>query len=234
MRSRSGAPTRRGSTTTPTTCSTTATSTCWPACRCTTRARRARRSATSSSTTRTASATRCPSRSRSARTRPRCSTATSSPGAARPSTARSATDAGIAYTILLRTWSTPLDDDRLSFGFFIANGSCNDIREVYGRGTSSALQDECIIQGESLTPKGNEIGPFYGWDAVNDAGRIWEGSVEFEADFCNPDRRMGAFCNDENDQKIENGDTCSWGDPPTGSGDRCYCGNPENVPTPGG
>jgi hypothetical protein len=142
-----------------------------------------------------------------------------------------ATDLGISYTILLRTWSTPLDDDRLSFGFLLANGSCNDIRGLNGPATN--LNDECVIQGESLTPVGEEAGPFYGFDEVNDAGRIWSKSVELEETFCNPDTLMRRFCNQEVEDVNEAGATCSWGDPPTGEEDRCYCGNPDDTPAPG-
>lgn len=141
-----------------------------------------------------------------------------------------ATELGIGYTVLLRTWSTPLDDDRLSFGVLITNGSCGDLRELAG--AIDTAGDECLIGGEALTPDGSDYGPFYGFDAVNEAGRIWGRSTEFEEAFCDVGERMQKFCKDEEDLMEENGTTCLWHGEPDAD-NRCYCGNPDDTPVPG-
>ncbi|MEQ1500864.1 MAG: hypothetical protein ABMB14_01470 [Myxococcota bacterium] len=141
-----------------------------------------------------------------------------------------ATDLGISYTILLRTWSTPLDDDRLAFGLLLANGSCSDLRGLAG-GVSPST-DECFIQGESIIPVGTDIGPFYGFDDLNGAGRIWPRSLDFENEFCTANRMQG-FCEDE---FVALDGQCSWAIPPTSGGDtedRCYCGDLNDTPDQG-
>jgi hypothetical protein len=141
-----------------------------------------------------------------------------------------ATDIGIGYTVLLRTWSTPLDDDRLSFGLVIADGDCESMRDAVGLDTF--VEDECLIQGEALTPVGDSVGPYYGFDAINEAGRIWGGSVEFEAAFCDSETLMRQFCRDEANALEDAGLQCAWTDPPD-QDTRCYCGNPDDTPNPG-
>lgn len=140
------------------------------------------------------------------------------------------TDAGITYTVLLRTWTTPLDDDRMSFGFLLANGSCDALRSLPG--PVSELGDECLIQGESLTPVGEDAGPFFGFDEINSQGRIWEGSVDFELQYCDANTFMTDVCADEFEAHAEDGASCSWMAAP-GDGTRCYCGNVLDTPTGG-
>jgi len=148
------------------------------------------------------------------------------------------TDVGIGYTVLLRTWSTPLDDDRLSFGVLIANGKCDNnepgeapgLRQVLGVSTRSS--EECVIQGESLTPAGQDYGPFYGFDEANDAGRIWDRSVGFEAAFCDPEQTMKKYCKNEADSMLKTGHGCEWQTSPNGD-NRCYCGDPNDSPIAG-
>lgn len=149
----------------------------------------------------------------------------------------SATDVGISYTIAMRTFSTPLDDDRLSYGFLIADGPCDStnpnqqgLRQIAASG--SALTDECVIQGESIVPAGEDVGPFYGFDELNNAGRIWPRSIDFEAAYCDPEQRMQRFCQDEAALLEENGETCSWRDAPN-ENNRCYCGNLDDTPEGG-
>lgn len=140
------------------------------------------------------------------------------------------TDIGISYTVLMRTFSTPLDDDRLSYGFLIADGPCDDLRETVLSGT--ALSDECVIQGESIVPAGDDVGPYYGFQALSDSGRIWPRSTEFEGDFCNIDVRMQRFCLDETTLREEEGTECEWQTLPDET-NRCYCGNLDDTPTGG-
>jgi hypothetical protein len=145
------------------------------------------------------------------------------------------TDIGVSYTVLLRTWSTPLDDDRLSFGLLVANGRCEDLKsDVLG---STALQvEECLITGESLTPDGPP-GPFYGAGSVRD--RVWDHSVDFEEQYClepsTEDRtvRMSVFCDREAERMLDEGRTCER-EVITDPANRCFCGDPTRSPTPGG
>lgn len=148
-----------------------------------------------------------------------------------------ATDLGVSYTVLLRTWSTPLDDDRLSFGILVANGACEDVMDVAFAGTDASTEaEECVIQGESIRPE-KDWGPWFGYDAVRD--RIWEHSTDFEQQFClgtsTDDRsvRMSVFCEAEAERMADAGESCSWEAPPSES-DRCFCGDLSNSPSPGG
>jgi hypothetical protein len=149
------------------------------------------------------------------------------------------TDVGIGYTTLLRTWSTPLDDDRLSFGFLITRGSCDRLRDLANPGNTQ-VGDECVIQGEALTPDGAEAGPFFGFDEVNELGRIWDRSIELEGEYCDDvDGRIDRFCNREAEDHTE-ADTRCWtpGGPydPLSSPNaenRCFCGDPKDTPSGG-
>lgn len=147
-----------------------------------------------------------------------------------------ATDIGVSYTILLETWSVPIDDDRLSFGVIVANGDCVALQNA---GTSGSLYSaECLIQGESLVPAPDEFGPYYGFDAID--GRIWPDSITFENHFCrdplaDDQYQMRIFCNEEADAIQESGEPCGWEefDPSTGGLSRCYCGDPNDTPDGG-
>ncbi len=158
-----------------------------------------------------------------------------------------ATDLDIDYTILLRTWSTPLDDDRLAFAFILTNGPCNKeptdadpsigLRQVVMGTGPIPERDECVLMGEALTPEPGSFGPFYGFDAVED--RIWPRSMDFETQFCTPydseeanKTRMKSFCDDELAELEANGASCEW-ETITDPANRCYCGNPENSPDGG-
>lgn len=137
------------------------------------------------------------------------------------------TDEGIDYTILLRTWSTPLDDDRLAYAFILTNGTCDALRGVMA--ATIPEQDECVLMGEALTPEPKDFGPFYGFDAIED--RIWPRSMDFEAEFCTAERMKG-FCDDEVAAMDDEGRACEW-ETVTDPANRCYCGNPENSPDGG-
>lgn len=145
------------------------------------------------------------------------------------------TDLDISYTVLLRTWSTPLDDDRLSFAILVTEGSCETLRSSMGAGTTQ--QNECLIRGEALTPvevqnpEENDAPIYYGFDAVNEDGRIWDGSVDFEQAFCG-DQTMRRFCEDELAAKEADGKRCQReviDDPDQ----RCYCGDINDTPLGG-
>jgi hypothetical protein len=140
------------------------------------------------------------------------------------------TDPGISYTVLLQTWSTPLDDDRLGYGFLLVNGDCEDLRSS-GQSASS-LRDECLIQGESIVPQGTSYGPFYGFDELNNEGRVWERSIEFESTFCDLSTRMRNFCNNELDILEERGEECERKEYPT-QDNRCFCGDENDTPSGG-
>jgi hypothetical protein len=161
-----------------------------------------------------------------------------------------ATDLGVSYTILLETWAVPIDDDRMSFGVLLTNGSCNDLRRAAltpegegppadGASTGNAFTLECLIQGESLTPVAGDFGPFYGYDAITN--RIWPRSLDFESQFClDPnvvpeDFQMRPFCNDEADLVFEDGKACGWEDfdGTDASQARCFCGDPHDTPQRG-
>jgi len=152
-----------------------------------------------------------------------------------------ATDAGISYTVLLESFASPLDDDRLSFGVIVTNGLCvgpNSLESVaFGGLVGSDLTDECLIQGESLMPDPNEFGPHYGFDAA--AHRIWPDSIEFESQFCidagSDGAQMRQFCNTEADSIQAAGARCGWEDFDGSNPDleRCFCGDPIDTPQGG-
>lgn len=60
---------------------------------------------------------------------------------------------GREYTIALDTWSLPLDDDLLSFGLIVAEGTCSDLL-----GATTSLDWECVVPGESCTPDEQDAG----------------------------------------------------------------------------
>lgn len=145
------------------------------------------------------------------------------------------TDVGVSYTILLRTWSTPLDDDRLAFGLLVANGDCEEIMDIAAGGAAPAEFEECVLQGEAIRPDG-PWGPFYGFSEIE--GRVWERSIEFEDQFCipaseEPSSRMKAFCDAEADRMASDGRVCEI-ETITDPANRCYCGDPTRSPSPGG
>jgi len=116
-----------------------------------------------------------------------------------------ATQPGVSYTILLSTWSTPTDDDRLAYGFLLTNGSCQDLVRASDFTQEGA---ECVIGGESTDPATGE--PFDGEDL-------------FEASYCtsvaeNTNSALFDFCTQEAESK-----DCSV--------DHCFCGDPNLTPT---
>lgn len=145
------------------------------------------------------------------------------------------TEVGVSYTVLLKTWSTPLDDDRLAFGLLVANGSCDDLREVANPNNVTVETDECLIQGESLMPEGEDYGPFFGFDAA--AARQWPGSIDFENQFCKPpsedrDTFMSTFCKEELERLEADGLSCQRQTIENPDA-RCYCGDIQDTPDGG-
>ena len=164
------------------------------------------------------------------------------------------TAVGVSYTIALQSWSTPLDDDRLSVGVLLARGSCDDLlayaSSEYSFNTQSveAQQAECVITGESLRPV--DPGPHYGHDAVDDL--TWPQSELFEESFCRVigRPRLDDFCINESlglrglsDEEIGALDSddladladewvCEW-DEVLDEDNRCFCGDPDDTPQQG-
>jgi hypothetical protein len=149
-----------------------------------------------------------------------------------------ATRLGAAYTIAMTAWAVPLDDDRLSFGFLVAEGSCQDLVDL----TKAALFDgglqgqpndtqmaECVITGESLRPE--DPGPHIG----RPDDLVWEGSIDFEHAFCgatvNDADPLDRFCRSEADDVLDAGERCDWR---AAEDTRCYCGDPLDTPEAGG
>jgi hypothetical protein len=153
---------------------------------------------------------------------------------------------GVSYTVVMSTWSTPLDDDRLSYGLLVANGRCKELRET-GELSGEGAVDECLIRGESLLPsdyRETEQGdaaaalglPSPSW--IGAEVPSWGGSVEHELDFCNDEANKN--CRSERNANVETGQTCSWQEPPSpdvegelNDARRCYCGNEDDTPTGG-
>ncbi len=136
------------------------------------------------------------------------------------------TEVGISYTIALETFSTPLDDDRLGFGLLIANGSCDELQALAGTGDN--LTAECLIQGESVLPTEYRQGPAGPWFGQVSAP-AWEGVTAFESAFCDADRNMKSFCDEEFDAHEEAGAPCEWTQV-LNAESRCYCGDIRNDP----
>jgi hypothetical protein len=149
-----------------------------------------------------------------------------------------ATDPGITYTVLLQTFAAPLDDDRMSYGVLLAEGRCDALRTMVGGGLRG---DECVIRGESIVPQGNDIGPWYGYDA----SRSWPGVEAVEEVFCDVSGQQDAgivrYCEAEWDAKnTSEGDggedtdgiPCEWNEI-TKAENRCFCGDLTDMPEGG-
>lgn len=132
----------------------------------------------------------------------------------------SATQPGVSYTVLMETWSTPLDDDILNYGLLLVNGTCTSLVRQAGNVT-----DECVITGEARPDPESEP---------------YEGSREFEAAYCLATQGVDGglqlvdYC--ENEAKEKDCDRTvdpDVADGPTGT-DRCFCGDPADSPKVGG
>ena len=113
------------------------------------------------------------------------------------------TQPGVRYVVVMETWSTPLDDDRLGYGVLLTNGDCRQLVNTVPTGN-----DECMIMGEAIDPS---------------TGSAYAFSEGFEEQFCNPLASMADYCANEYG-RIESGDL-DCGE------ERCFCGDPETSPT---
>lgn len=152
------------------------------------------------------------------------------------------------YTVVLETFSVPLDDKRLGMGMFIVEGSCDELDAALGGKSTSQYGRECVITGESIDPFSE---PGAAAAAAGLSGRAWlgdervpwDGSVEFELAFCHNNEssysqreRTYAFCETESDDVALSDDSCSWFEAPqgySGSSRRCFCGDTNATPRPG-
>lgn len=121
------------------------------------------------------------------------------------------TTPSVEYMIAISTWNTPLDDDVLSFGLLVTDGSCDLLKQRTG--VSDLEHEECVIREEA-----------------RDGGVPRPGFYDFEQQFCwmpevagsNPPTGalpMNIYCAQEaeiKDCKVE----------------RCYCGDPTDLPNP--
>lgn len=142
----------------------------------------------------------------------------------------------VSYTVLMETFSTPQDDDRLGYGLVLSNGGCEELLLA----TATAVQsdgEECVIVGEGIEP-GNEQGsraaeaglPSPSW--IGDEVPSWGGSIAFEEAFCNGE--LASFCDDERDRMRDGAISCSWQfEANDENGDRCYCGDLADTPRAG-
>lgn len=129
-----------------------------------------------------------------------------------------ATQPGVNYLVLMESWSTPLDDDRLSYGMFVANGDC---RTLLG---NVNVSDECVILGESIEHSCATIEEGTG-KVTGTAGGCEDtsrpDSEEFELAWCgaaNGETTLVDFCVTEAEEK-----DCST--------ERCFCGDPDKTPS---
>lgn len=141
------------------------------------------------------------------------------------------TQPGVSYTVALEVFSTPPDDNRLSFGMLLADGTCGaliaTVSPAPGGVSNTVYNEECVIVGESLIPVEGESAYHHGYQE----GRSWAGSEDFEDFFCSGER-ISQFCNQEATAMEEAGLTCQWEtiiDPAA----RCYCGDERDTPSGG-
>lgn len=135
-----------------------------------------------------------------------------------------AAENGVRYTMVVESWSTPLDDDRMSFGILVVDGECQDLLDAMV--STTAAQLECVIRGESLAPRA-DTGPWYGDDQVE----MWPDFEDLEDVFCSGANNLVEFC--EAEAAVHDGaGGCSWNDAPEADS-RCYCGDPDATPTGG-
>ncbi len=156
---------------------------------------------------------------------------------------------GVSYTVLLRNFSTPLDDSRLAFGLLVAEGDCQTVYDAVALGrvdgegggldSIDPVQAECLIRGESLEPIPREEGsedsyvPFYGFEAASVAR--WPRSMQFEDQFCSALEPLNRWCRREADAVADSGNLCSWENFDAADysvDEKCYCGDPEDLPDP--
>lgn len=121
------------------------------------------------------------------------------------------TQPGVPYVVKMQTWSTPIDDDRMSFGLLIMQGSCEDLRNTNGAlgVTNDTAMQECVIPGETIdnSMAGSE-GPWVGADNVPTRA----GARSFEEAFCDVGERLSVLCEEEAEEKDCKVEACFCGD----------------------
>lgn len=166
------------------------------------------------------------------------------------------TDPGVSYTILLRNWATPIDDDRLSFGLLVVNGDCrgsNGLEGAAGRDNGAAdenvLNAECVIFNEAIQPY-DDLGaqedvpasetyePIYGLSALKERNLHYPTYQELEETYCNPGGNLRDFCRPEARKVRENGQACLWDGYEDDESNplekvKCFCGDPNDTPENG-
>lgn len=102
---------------------------------------------------------------------------------------------GVEYIAALTTWSTPLDDDKLSFGALVIDTTCREFKNFV---SGSEWEDECVIKNEA-----------------RDDGETRSGFSEFEDTLCGEADGLAAYCEAEAIAKNCNNpeETCFCGDP---------------------
>jgi hypothetical protein len=160
------------------------------------------------------------------------------------------TQPGVSYTVMMQTFSTPLDDDVLGYGVLLAQGTCQRLIETNGVGAKQ-WRTECLVEGEAIVT-GMQTGAAAeeagladrSWLGASEVSEVsWPGSVNFERAFCDDDTNMGDWCAEEVANAAIEGKTCYYGysGGPYDDGavfdsstqERCYCGNPDDTPTGG-
>lgn len=110
----------------------------------------------------------------------------------------------LEYTVAISTWTTPLNDDLLSFGVMIADGGCDGLKEAMN--VTTLMGEECLIPQESRVD-----------------GVVRPGFDVIEMDFCMADEdgvqweTLAEYCNFESQLK-----DCLIDD--------CFCGDPTDLP----
>ncbi len=97
---------------------------------------------------------------------------------------------GIEFTMLLDTFSVPLDDGALSFGAMVFNGPCGQTTEDSNLGRELGMS-ECLLPGESLTPEKNGYTPRTCVEAFEEAACASTSFLPQEPDSLPP---MQEFC----------------------------------------
>jgi len=165
------------------------------------------------------------------------------------------TEPGVSYTIVLRSWSTPIDDDRLGFGLLLANGSCNDLQAAAGWGNSpTLLAAECVVRGEAIVPLPLEndeadYQPVFGFSALQEMGMTYGSMLDLEDAYCTfpndgseepleqPDA-LPTFCQQEARRVARDGAACLWDGYELDETNprekvKCFCGDPNDTPQNG-
>lgn len=153
------------------------------------------------------------------------------------------TIAGVDYTMLLETYSTPIDDRRLGYGLVVTEGTCDELIAVTATAAAAEELDniECLIVGEAINP-GEDQGPLAAeaelpapsWLGASEVPS-WKDSRDFEAAFCAGN--LKEYCEVERREMRLGQRTCAWEVPIDPEAeeplDRCYCGDLLDTPGAG-